>query len=200
MSTPRRGTFIAVVILTLTLMVTACSSSTPSTTALPPGVVDDALVRFDEPVTLRVLAHDSFAVSTEVLEEFERETNVRVEIVQAGDAVAMTNAAILTAGNPVADVIFGIDENLLGAVGEARLVTPYARCASTSIATRSPARVDRCPPPSRTSPTATTPVSWWCRTRRPRRPVWPSCWPPSPVSAVGTTRQVTQRGCATGRR
>lgn len=131
MSTNRRGTVSAVVCLALVLavafVVAACSSSAPSrSTAVSPGVVDGALVRFDEPVTLRVLAHDSFAVSAEVLEEFERETNVRIELVQAGDAVTMTNAAILTAGNPVADVIFGIDENLLGAVGAARLVVPYA--------------------------------------------------------------------------
>ncbi|MFM8863257.1 MAG: extracellular solute-binding protein, partial [Acidimicrobiia bacterium] len=127
MSTNRRRTVVAVVILALALLVAACSSSAPSNSAaVPPGIVDGALVRFDEPVTLRVLAHDSFAVSAEVLEEFERETNVRVELVQAGDAVTMTNAAILTAGNPVADVIFGIDENLLGSVSAARLVVPYA--------------------------------------------------------------------------
>ncbi|MBU3700750.1 MAG: thiamine ABC transporter substrate-binding protein [Acidimicrobiia bacterium] len=130
MSTNRRGTVVAVMTLALTvaltLVVAACSSSAPSNTAaVSPGVVDGALVRFDEPVTLRVLAHDSFAVSAEVIEEFERETNVRVELVQAGDAVTMTNAAILTAGNPVADVIFGIDENLLGSVSAARLVVPY---------------------------------------------------------------------------
>lgn len=127
MNMTRRGTVTAVVIVALTLLTLACSSSERSSAdAVPPGVVDGALVRFDEPVTLRVLAHDSFAVSDEVLEEFERETNVRVEIIQTGDAVTMTNAAILTAGNPVADVIFGIDENLLGAVTEAQLVIPYA--------------------------------------------------------------------------
>lgn len=126
MSSRRRRTVITIAILALALLGAGCSSSPPSdTSAVSPGVKDGTLVRFDEPVTLRVLAHDSFAVSTEVLAEFERETNVRVEIIQAGDAVTMTNAAILTAGNPVADVIFGIDENLLGSVTASRLVVPY---------------------------------------------------------------------------
>ena len=109
----------------LALVVTACSSSPTASSTIAPGVVDGELVRFDEPVTLRVLAHDSFAVSQSVLDEFEQRTNVKVELVQTGDAITMTNAAILTAGNPVADVIFGIDENLLGAVEAARLVEPY---------------------------------------------------------------------------
>ena len=124
MKTMWRG--LAAVVLTVVVVAGACSSSTPTSTSIvPPGVVNGELVRFDEPVTLRVLAHDSFAVSQSVLDEFERATNVRVELVQNGDAVTMTNAAILTAGNPVADVVFGVDENLLGAVAAAGLLVPY---------------------------------------------------------------------------
>lgn len=124
MKTMWRG--LAAVVLTVVVVAGACSSSTPTSTGtVPPGVVNGELVRFDEPVTLRVLAHDSFAVSQSVLDEFERATNVRVELVQNGDAVTMTNAAILTAGNPVADVVFGVDENLLGAVAAAGLLVPY---------------------------------------------------------------------------
>ena len=110
------------------VLVSACGSSGSSlktTEALPPVLVDGALPRFDEPVTLKVMTHDSFAVSQSVLDEFEAATNVKVELLPSGDAAAMTNAAILTAGNPVADVIFGFDENLLGSVLGNNLLIAY---------------------------------------------------------------------------
>jgi thiamine transport system substrate-binding protein len=108
----------AVVGLVIALVMGACSNATSSeeTTPIAPVLVNGNLPRFDEPVTIKVLTHDSFAVSQSVLDEFTAATNVTVELVPSGDAAAMTNAAILTAGNPVADVIFGFDENLLSAV------------------------------------------------------------------------------------
>ncbi|MEI7623091.1 MAG: thiamine ABC transporter substrate-binding protein [Actinomycetes bacterium] len=112
----------------LGLLASACGSSGSTTLykeVIPPVLVDGALPRFDEPVTLKVMTHDSFAVSQSVLDEFQAATNVKVELLPSGDAAAMTNAAILTVGNPVADVIFGFDENLLGSVLENKLLTPY---------------------------------------------------------------------------
>jgi thiamine transport system substrate-binding protein len=107
---------------------TACggsSKSSSSSTTIAPGVTKGSLVRFDDPVTIKVVTHDSFAVSQSVLDEFTAATNVTVQLVPSGDAVAMTNAAILTAGNPVGDVLFGVDENLLGAAFDANLFAPY---------------------------------------------------------------------------
>ena len=106
---------IAAGLLALTVLGGACASEKSETSSsVSPVLVDGSLPRFENSVTLRVMTHDSFAVSQSVLDEFESATNVRVELVSSGDAVAMTNAAILTVGNPVADVIFGFDENLLG--------------------------------------------------------------------------------------
>ena len=92
------------------------------------SVVDsnDNLVPIPDSPTLKVMTHDSFAVSQSVLDEFTTQTGVKVELIPSGDAVAMTNAAILTAGNPVADVLFGIDESLLGAAFDANLFVNYA--------------------------------------------------------------------------
>ena len=118
----------AVAALALVVLAGACgssgSSSKPAAT-IAPVLVNGALPHFDTPVTLRVMTHDSFAVTQSVLDEFEAATNVKVELIASGDAVAMTNAAILTAGNPVADVIFGFDENLLGSVLENNLLQTY---------------------------------------------------------------------------
>ncbi len=75
--------------------------------------------------TVRLVTHDSFNVSEDVLARFTADTGYEVEIVKGGDAVAVVNQAILTAGSPQGDVIFGIDNNLLGRVYDAELVEPY---------------------------------------------------------------------------
>lgn len=65
------------------------------------------------PESITLLTHDSFALSDGVLETFTSETGVEVDLLQPGDAVEITNRALLTAGNPEADVLFGIDNNVL---------------------------------------------------------------------------------------
>ena len=64
-------------------------------------------------VTLRLLTHDSFAVSDDVLAAFTKTTGIHVELVQGGDAGTVVNQAILTKGNPQGDVLFGIDSTFL---------------------------------------------------------------------------------------
>lgn len=63
--------------------------------------------------TLRVITHDSFNVSAAVLEAFETETGITVEILRSGDAGSMLNQALLTKDNPLGDVIFGVDNTFL---------------------------------------------------------------------------------------
>jgi thiamine transport system substrate-binding protein len=63
---------------------------------------------------LRVLTHDSFALPKPLLAQFEKEAGVTLRITKAGDAGEMLNKLILTRANPIADVVFGID-NVLAA-------------------------------------------------------------------------------------
>lgn len=65
--------------------------------------------------TLTLMTHDSFAdaVTEETFAAFTAETGVTVEVLRAGDAGAMTNQAVLTKDNPLADVLFGIDDTFL---------------------------------------------------------------------------------------
>lgn len=79
----------------------------------------------DSPQVVRVLTHDSFDLSPELVAAFEAQTGLRVEFIAAGDAVAMVNGAILTAGNPAADVLFGVDNNQLAAAVDAGLFASY---------------------------------------------------------------------------
>jgi len=62
---------------------------------------------------VRLLTHDSFALSDGVLDAFTEETGIDVELIQGGDAGTVVNQAILTNGNPQADVLFGIDSTFL---------------------------------------------------------------------------------------
>jgi thiamine transport system substrate-binding protein len=78
-----------------------------------------------EPPTVTLLTHDSFDVTRSVLRAFEREHGVRVRLLPAGDAGTVVNRAILTAGNPEGDVLFGLDNNLLATALEADVFVPY---------------------------------------------------------------------------
>ncbi len=65
------------------------------------------------PTEVVLLTHDSFAVSKEVREAFEAESGLTLRILQGGDAGEVLNRALLTAGDPQGDVIFGLDDSLL---------------------------------------------------------------------------------------
>ncbi len=75
--------------------------------------------------TVTLVTHDSFAVSKPVLAAFTRKTGITVKVVQAGDAGAMVNQAVLTKGKPLGDVLFGVDTTFLGRALDAGIFTPY---------------------------------------------------------------------------
>jgi thiamine transport system substrate-binding protein len=85
------------------------------------------------PVTLRLLTHDSFAVSDEVLAAFTEESGIEVEILAGGDAGTVVNQAILTNGNPQADVLFGIDSTFLTRALDEELFVPYESPALADV-------------------------------------------------------------------
>lgn len=66
-----------------------------------------------EPAALTVMVHDSFAISTDVMAEFEKANNVKVNFLLSGDAGSMLNKAVLTKDAPVADVLYGVDNTFL---------------------------------------------------------------------------------------
>jgi thiamine transport system substrate-binding protein len=75
--------------------------------------------------TLRLVTHDSFAVSDDVLAEFTDQTGFEVKVVAAGDAGAALNQAILTKDDPLGDVFFGVDNTFLTRATEAGIFVPY---------------------------------------------------------------------------
>lgn len=78
---------------------------------------------------LRVLTHASFALPKPLLAQFERDAGVTLRITKAGDAGEMLNKLILTRANPVADVVFGIDNVLAGKAQAAQVLDPWEGAA-----------------------------------------------------------------------
>ena len=78
-----------------------------------------------DPRTLTVMTHDSFAVSEDVVAEFEAENNVKVEFIRSGDTGATLNKAILSKDNPLADVFYGVDNTFLARALEAGIFESY---------------------------------------------------------------------------
>ena len=74
---------------------------------------------------LRVLAHASFALPKPLLAQFEKEAGVTLRITKAGDAGEMLNKLILTRANPIADVVFGIDNVLAAKAQGAQVLDAY---------------------------------------------------------------------------
>ena len=112
--------------LALALALTAAGCGDDGTAGTPASA--EAL-----PGSLRLLTHDSFLVSDDVLAEFTAGTGIAVEVLRSGDAGAMVNQAVLTAGNPFADVLYGIDNTFLSRALEADLFLPYRSPGLTTV-------------------------------------------------------------------
>ena len=61
------------------------------------------------PTTVRLAAHDSFAISDELIQSFEEQSGFELEIIRLGDTGSLTNQLSLTKNAPVADAVFGVD-------------------------------------------------------------------------------------------
>ena len=102
------------------LLLAACGPGPAAPTEVPTAVPSPA------PRRVRVMTHDSFDISEETLAAFEAQYDAEVEILQAGDAGTALNQAILSADNPLADVLYGVDNTLLSRALEAGIFDPYA--------------------------------------------------------------------------
>ncbi len=77
------------------------------------------------PQTLVVMTHDSFAVSEDIVRQFEQENNATVEFLKAGDAGEALNKACLSKDNPLADVFFGVDNTFFSRAIDCGIFQPY---------------------------------------------------------------------------
>ncbi len=82
---------------------------------------------------LKIMTHDSFAVSESVILQFEEQNNVKVVFLKSGDAGSLLNRAILTSTNPEADVLYGIDNTYLSRALDSDLFEVYQSQYLTNI-------------------------------------------------------------------
>jgi thiamine transport system substrate-binding protein len=79
----------------------------------------------ERPTEVVLVTHESFAISDDVRRAFEEESGYRLRILKAGDAGEIVTRALLTAGDPEGDVLFGVDNNLLARVLAGDVLEPY---------------------------------------------------------------------------
>lgn len=111
-------------VIAAALLGTACA---PADDAAAPGTsasISESAIA-NEAITLRLIAHDSFTPTEGIFDEFTKETGVQVEVVRSGDAGTLVTKAVLAAGNPEADVLWGVDNTLLSRVLEAEVFVAY---------------------------------------------------------------------------
>ena len=145
----RSGLAVATVGLAAALALASCSSEpgdrvsgsadAPEVSCTPETVPDeisaaDVEAATTDGVTLKLVTHDSFAVSDGIFDDFTADTGIEVEIVQTGDAGSLVSQAVLTAGNPVGDVLYGVDNTFLCRATGRGVFTPYVPAALAEVA------------------------------------------------------------------
>ena len=85
------------------------------------------------PTEVVLVTHDSFAISDEMKKAFEDESGLTLRILKAGDAGEIVTRALLTAGNPEGDVLFGVDNNLLTRAIEGDVFEAYESPALADV-------------------------------------------------------------------
>ena len=85
---------------------------------------------------VRLITHDSFSLPTELIAEFERETGYKLVVTKAGDAGTLVAGAVLTAGNPTADVLYGVDNVSLAKALDGGVFVDYQSKESAALDSR----------------------------------------------------------------
>ncbi|GIG23445.1 thiamine ABC transporter substrate-binding protein [Cellulomonas chitinilytica] len=79
--------------------------------------------------TVTLVAHDSFGLSDGILDDFTKETGLKVEVVQPGDAGTLVNQLVLTKDAPLGDLAYGIDNSFASRAIDEGVVVPYTSSA-----------------------------------------------------------------------
>ena len=119
----RRWPLARSVLAVFLVLVAGCSGSEVSA---PQPIKVSEVHDFDTAgVTLRLVTHESFGISDEVWAKFTDETGITVDVVGAGDAGEIVARAVLSAGQPEGDVLFGVDNTFLQRALDANIFVPY---------------------------------------------------------------------------
>ena len=103
-----------IIIASFLIVITSACSSTSSNTST------DAT-----PNEVTLLAYDAFTPQEGIFDAFTAATGAKVKVVTGGDSGVLVSKAILTAGTPEGDVLWGLDNTLLSRAQKADLLTSY---------------------------------------------------------------------------
>jgi thiamine transport system substrate-binding protein len=107
------------------LLLTACGPEAPAETPAPAQETPGVMPPPPAARTLRVMTHDSFRVSEDVVRYFEAQYDINVQFLLSGDTGTALNQAILARDNPLADVFFGVDNTFLSRALNEGIFEPY---------------------------------------------------------------------------
>jgi len=85
------------------------------------------------PKELKVITHDSFAISEDVITQFEEQYGAKVQFIKAGDTGTALNKVILSKESPFGDVFFGVDNTFLSRALTEGIYDPYNSPLLTAI-------------------------------------------------------------------
>jgi thiamine transport system substrate-binding protein len=79
----------------------------------------------DGPSTVTLVTHESWAAPQEVLDAFQRQSGIKLNVLKEGDAGALTNKLVLSKANPIADVAYGVDSTFASRALAEGVFEPY---------------------------------------------------------------------------
>jgi len=129
----RSSAFGSAFLVLAVLVGSACGGTDPTTSVPLSSGGGSAELPPIGPVTL--VTHDSFWVSEGTLAAFTAGTGIEVVLRTAGDTGQMVSTAILTAGDPMGDVMFGVDNTFLQRALDADLFESYRSPALADVPT-----------------------------------------------------------------
>lgn len=78
-----------------------------------------------EPTRVVLVTHESFVLPEELQQRFEDESGYELVVRASGDAGALTNKLVLTKGEPLGDVAFGVDNTFASRALDEGVFAPY---------------------------------------------------------------------------
>lgn len=120
----RRVATSVVCLLGVALAAAACSGGGSSTAAK--GAGRGAQV-------VRLVTYDGYALPEKAAAAFRAETGAKVEVLAAGDAGTMLTKALLAAGAPEGDVLFGVDNTLATRAAKPGLLVAFTPSSIGSV-------------------------------------------------------------------
>jgi len=83
--------------------------------------------------TIKLLAYDAFTPEPEIFTAFTKETGIDVIVSLGGDTGTLVSKALLTAGTPEADVLWGVDNTLISRAIDGKLFESYEEVDTAAV-------------------------------------------------------------------